>query len=420
MSHRFLCFFSIIGTMLLLSGCWSQKELTELAIITSLGIDKNEKGEYVGSFQIIIPSNVGGMMGSGNGEGTPFIVHTATGNNLVEVSDNLSKKISRKQYFSHTGLVVIGEELATEEGIMPIFDILDRDTDFRTSASIVIAENTSAENIIKTLTPIDRISAENVLKTMQYTQQRTGQNIDVKVNDLIRGFISSSRVPVISSMRLIGDEERIGKMESLQDTLPDVVIEASGLAVIYDGKLVDLLHGDKSRGAVWIMDKIKDTSIFIDWKEKKDAVTFHVIRQKTNISAHIKNKTPSISVHVEAEGNIDGLLVPVNLNDLDEIHRVERKLEEEIKKQLENTIQHMQELKADIFGFGEAVHRSHPKAWRELEKRWNEDHFPEMKVNVRVDAYVRRSGLRNKSFLNEVEINKDRIEKGDMGGEGEN
>ncbi|MEK3887807.1 Ger(x)C family spore germination protein [Bacillus sp. FSL K6-3431] len=405
MSRRLLCLFSITVATLLLSGCWSQKELTELAIVTAFGIDKNEKGEYVGSFQIVIPGNVAGMPGGGSGEGTPFVVHTATGHNLIEVSDQLTKKISRQQYFSHTGLVVISEELAKEEGIMSIFDILDRDVQFRTTASVVIAEDTAAEKIIKTLTSIDKISAENVLKTMKYSEERLGENIDVSVSELIKGLISSSKVPVITGMRLIGDEEQIGKMESLQNTVPDVVIETGGLAVIKDGKLIDWLHGETSKGAVWVMDRIKNTSIFIKWKEKEEAITFQVIRQKTDVSAHIKNKTPSISIHVRAEGDISGLTIPVNLNDPYEIKKIEGKLEEEIKRQIENSVQHMQKEQADIFGFGEAVHRSDPKVWKELKKEWNNDYFPELKVNVKVDTYVRRSGLRNKSFLNEIENN---------------
>lgn len=80
-------------------------------------------------------------------------------------------------------------------------------------------------------------------------------------------------------------------------------------------------------------------------------------------------------------------------------------MEEEIKRQIENSVQHMQKEQADIFGFGEAVHRSDPKVWKELKKEWNNDYFPELKVNVKVDTYVRRSGLRNKSFLNEIENN---------------
>lgn len=71
--NRLMCSLVIIGTTLLLSGCWSKKELTDLAIVAALGIDKNEEGRYVGTLQIINPSNVaGGMQGGGGSQGPPY------------------------------------------------------------------------------------------------------------------------------------------------------------------------------------------------------------------------------------------------------------------------------------------------------------------------------------------------------------
>ena len=34
-----------------------------------------------------------------------------------------------------------------------------------------------------------------------------------------------------------------------------------------------------------------------------------------------------------------------------------------------------------------------------MKKTWNERYFPRLQVKVKVDAFVRRTGLRNKSYL---------------------
>ena len=39
-------FFLLMTSTILLSGCWSKKELTDLAIVAALGVDKTEDGKY--------------------------------------------------------------------------------------------------------------------------------------------------------------------------------------------------------------------------------------------------------------------------------------------------------------------------------------------------------------------------------------
>ena len=166
----------ILAGFALTSGCWSNKELNDLALVSALGIDKNEKGRYVGTFQIVNPANVaGGLQGGGGGQGPAVSVYSTSGDNLVEVSRRASTKISRRLYYAHTNLVVISEELAREEGISKIMDALDRDPEFRETATMVIARETKASDIIKTLTAIDKIPANKVIKTLKLTEKRWGE-----------------------------------------------------------------------------------------------------------------------------------------------------------------------------------------------------------------------------------------------------
>lgn len=46
--------------MFILSGCWSNNELTDLAFVMAVGFDKGEDGKLVGTFQIVNPGNVAG------------------------------------------------------------------------------------------------------------------------------------------------------------------------------------------------------------------------------------------------------------------------------------------------------------------------------------------------------------------------
>ena len=51
----------------LLTGCWNKRELTDIAIVAAIGIDKNPDGGLIGSFQNINPNNVAGILQGGSG-----------------------------------------------------------------------------------------------------------------------------------------------------------------------------------------------------------------------------------------------------------------------------------------------------------------------------------------------------------------
>jgi spore germination protein KC len=408
MNHKWLFLCLMLIGIVLISGCWSNKELNDLALVAALGIDKNEEGRYVGTFQIVNPGNVaGGLQGGGNGEQSPPVtVYTAIGNNLVEVSRRASSKVSRRLYYAHTNLVVISDKLAKEEGIATIFDSLDRDTEFRNTTTVVIARDTKAADLVKTLTPIDKIPANKVIKTLKITEKRWGEHINVDIQEVMKSLVSPGKEPVITGFHLNGNAKQAEKLENIQETTPKATLGASGLAIFKEGKLIDWFQGKTARGAVWGLDKIKATDVNINWIGKKAAIAYQVIRQKTKVSANMKKGQPKISIHVHAEGDIGEVMVPVNLTDPHVMMKIEKALEKEIKKEINDAVQRAQKNKSDIFGFGEAIHRSDPKAWKKLKHDWSDVHFPELEVDVTVDAFIRRTGLRNKSYLSGRENNR--------------
>jgi len=89
-------FLLLILTMtLFLTSCWSKKELTDLAIVSAMGIDKTKDGRYHITLQIINPGNVAGIQGGGGTQSPPITIYSASGDNIVEASRRASGRISR-------------------------------------------------------------------------------------------------------------------------------------------------------------------------------------------------------------------------------------------------------------------------------------------------------------------------------------
>ncbi|WP_245917761.1 Ger(x)C family spore germination protein [Alteribacillus bidgolensis] len=397
----------LLINMIILSGCWSNRELPDLALVSALGIDKAENGQYVGTIQVINPGNVAGGEGTqGTGsESAPITTYTALGGNLTEINRRVSSQVSRRPYYAHTNLLVIGEKLAREEGIAKIFDSLERDPEFRTTTKAVIAtNNTKVEDIISTLTTIDKIPSNKVIKTLESTEQIWGQHLNVDTRDVLSKMATPGQAPIITCFSMEGDEKQGKSLENIQATEPEARLQAAGMAVFKDGKMVDKISGDVSKGTMWLLDKIKATAVSIDWKGETDAIVYHAVRQKTDVKAEVTDKNkPKISVKVSAEGGIGEVAVPVDLSNPQVLSQFQEVLGEKIKQNIMSSIQKAQELKTDFLGFGEAVHRADPKAWKSIKGEWEDSYFPEVEVDITVDAFVRRTGLRNEPLLSNME-----------------
>jgi spore germination protein KC len=394
--ERLMFFLVLIGTALLLSGCWSKKELTDLAIVSAIGIDKNEEGRYVGTMQIINPGNVtSGMQGGGGSQGPPVSIATGTGDSIVELSRRTSRKLSRRLYYAHTNLVVISEDLVREEKISNILDALERDAEFRSTAIIVIAQGTKASDIVKVLTAIEKIPSNKVIKTLKFTEKLWGENISVNMQDAIKTLVSPGKELVVSGFRLSGDVNKGKKMDNTQQTEPSTSIYPGSLAIFKNGKLTDWIDTETARGAVFLLDKIKSSAIGVNWGGKDEAILYELVRQKTKVMAKMEKGKPRVSIDVRAEGNIGEIRVPVDLTNPHVLLKLEKAVEKEIKKEMTKAVKQAQENKSDIFGFGEAIHRADPDYWEKMKSEWNDVYFPQVNTDISVDAFIRRTGLRN-------------------------
>ncbi len=127
---------------------------------------------------------------------------------MTEALRKASMKVSRRLYFAHTNLVVISEKLAREEGLDFVLDNLDRDTEFRTTATMVVAHKTKAENIVKILTPIDKIPSNKVNKTLDFTEAQYGRVVKTNIQDVLKTLAITTKAPVIPGYMMIGDDKK--------------------------------------------------------------------------------------------------------------------------------------------------------------------------------------------------------------------
>lgn len=385
----------------ILTACWNQKELTDLAFVMALGIDKGEDDLYHVSFQLVNPGNVSAGQGGG-GQGLPIAVYKSTGRTMTEAARNATKEVSRRLYYAHTNVVVVSEELAKDRTqFLNLLDSFARDPEFRTTTEILVARDASAEEIVTTLTILDKLPVSKITKEIKSTEAMKGENFSISIDDLIDGIVGSGKEPVLNGYQLIGMKEEANKAENLQKTTTDAFLTADGLAVIKDGALIDWIESKKSRGVLWVLDKAKSTDITLKWKGKKNALSIVPIRSKTKVSTIFKQGKPVINIKIENEGWLSEANTAIDLMDPKTIGKIEKLTEKAIKKEVQISVKEAKRLKCDIFGFGDVVHKANPDLWKKLERDWN-NYFSDLEVNVKVDSYLRREGVRTNPFWSDI------------------
>jgi spore germination protein KC len=385
---------------ILLAGCWNHRELTDIGIVAAVGIDYGKDKRYNMTFQIVNPKNVAGNQQASGISGPAITIYESEGDNLLEAARAASQHVSRQLYFAHTNVLMIGEEVA-RDGLNDILDISIRNPDFRSTATIVIARDSAAEQILKTLTPLDQIPANKIDKTLQFSESRWGENIYLSVGELVPTIYSKGKQAVVSGFIIKGDKEKGSQDTNIQSSRPLAPLNADGIGIFKGGKLITWAEGKTARGINWILNNVKSTVVHVDWKDKKEAFGITINLTKSKVSAKVKNNKPYITVHIDAEGGITEADTFLDLSKAEELIKVQEALRKEIRKQLENSIQFAQNHKSDVFGFGEKVSHVDEDYWKKVEDVWNDEIFPNLEVKVEVDAFIRRTYLISKPFLYE-------------------
>ncbi|WP_041667350.1 Ger(x)C family spore germination protein [Acetohalobium arabaticum] len=140
------------------SGCWSSREFDSLALVKGIGVDLAKEEDRVKfTVQLSKPQEQQGG-GQSGGAAQQFWTTSSTGYSIFEANRNLVKTVGRQPFYSHSEVVIIGEELA-RQGIKPYIDLFNRDPELRRRSYIAIARGEEAEKILQSSHGIESLSA---------------------------------------------------------------------------------------------------------------------------------------------------------------------------------------------------------------------------------------------------------------------
>ncbi|MDM5247917.1 Ger(x)C family spore germination protein [Lysinibacillus sp. G4S2] len=392
------CMLVLLILIPLLTGCWDKRELNELGITLAIGIDK-VGGEYQVTTQVVVPSEISMKTSTGR---SPVILFQEKGETVYEAFRKITKTSPRKIYPGHLRMLVLGEDLA-EEGIAESLELMSRYRELRSDFFVAIAKDRTAEEVLNVRTTIESIPANKMFNSLQTSEASWAATNGIKLDELIASMTSDGKEAVLTGILVTGDQEKGSSKKNVESINPSARIVYDELAVFKKDKLVGWLTERESRGYNGIVNEVQNSVTAISCPEEGKA-TIEIIQADTKMKGKINKGKPEVDVNIKVKGNVGEVECQINLNDLDTIVELEKITEKQMEETVNLTIETLQkQYKSDIFGFGEAIHRSNPKEWKKLKEHWDEE-FAGMTVNVKVDVKLVHTGTEGNSFLEKIEV----------------
>ena len=385
-----LIFFILsLGT----TGCWNRRELPSLAIVLGIGLDNVEDSNKLQmTTQIIktseIKSSASEAGGGGSGEsgaGAYWNVRN-TGESIFATVRDFTHKTSRKLYFPHNKVIIFGRSLA-EQGIREYLDFFVRDQETRFDVFVLVADDRASE-VLDVQPKLEKVPTININDLLE-AQEATSQTSVIKLNQFITRSMSETTAPIAPIIEIRGKGN-------------DQELLVTGTAVFRRDKLIGQMNKEETRGLLWVIDEVKSGIIDVDCPDCEGKVSLEIIRAKSKIASEIGNDKPYIKINIKEEGNIASQSCSCDLVSPDAVAALEEKKSAAIKDEINSALSKAKKLNADIFGFGEVMHQKHLHEWRELKDNWDEI-FPDLEVEIVVEAKLRRSGSIGRSAAPEKE-----------------
>lgn len=392
--NKLLSILTTLTVLLLLTGCWSKKELNELAVATALGIDK-QGDQYHFSVQIINPDS--GAPGKLSSSSSPIFTYSLQANSTFEAYRKVTTAAPRRIYMSHLRIVVIGEELA-KEGISHVMDFLSRDHQMRSDFYILISKEMPAEQILRTITLLEQLPSNKLFDSLEASSSVWGSTVKATLDHFLIEITTEGKSAILSAVTSTGNQKSGDTIENKNKVANNEILEFVGTGVFIKDKLAGWLTQEESKIYNFITGGIKSTIDVIELPEQKGNIALEVIKATSKSKGHFVENKPVIDLKVLVEANIGESLSNIDLTKNHTLKDLEKLEEQKLTNEINILIEKAQQnLHSDFFGFGRTLHRDAPEEWRQWKENWNE-RFANLTVNVQVQVKVKGSGTVTNSY----------------------
>lgn len=355
MGKRIVSIFLVLVFLLSISGCWDAQEINELGFVLSVAIDKAGEG-YKVTAQIAKPDTYSKTPSGGQEKEKPFWLISATGKSIFEAIRNMAAISPRRIFWAHIKVIIIGEALA-KSNIHDVLDFLTRNPELRLRTLIAVTPGDAGR--LLEIVPMMKKDPASDLESVIEHKSLAGKGYRIMLKNFLEDYLDPYANPVASRIILSKNENK-------------PVLELNGAAVFRDNKLAGWLNGQETKGLLWVKNEITGSIMVVNCPYDGRPITVEIKSGETSFQSSVENGIPHYQVKVKATCNLVEQGCATDFSDQKAVRKLEETLALAIKNDIQSTLTAAQDLRVDILGFNEVLHRQHKEEWLQLSKNWPE------------------------------------------------
>lgn len=353
-----LCVLSVLS----LCGCWDYISLNELAVVAGISIDfEKESQSYIMNFEIV------DTQASSTENGVETKIIDSQGQTMFEAVTNAKTKLDSRIYFGVTQVIVLSRQVIQSCGINRVIDFFLRVSEARETVYLAVSEEETAAAVLQTEYTDNVIISHEIAAII---------GKDNKVT------LSTVKMPLYEAYNILNREGKTLTLPLLKkgENNRKPCAQVDGMVAVDKNKIYGKLSPKRARYFLFVIDAVEGGTIDFSNEGNIDALSTEIKSSDTRYSF----STADDGVDYTIKLDIDVFLHELMTKDGEKITigQAEEIIENFVSKQIAGVIDYAQnELKTDIFGFGQHIYRHDSKKWDGLMNNWDL-HFSQMEVRV--------------------------------------
>jgi len=345
--------FILLLGLFILTGCSNYHELNDLAIVSAIGIEKEEE-----KFNVTL--ELYREVKEGNSAKEESLTVSGVGKTIDEAINNSSLMSETLLYFSHIQAIIIDGNYA-KEGISKMMDYLSRNTDFSFVSYVVVTEDKKPSEILKGKDLENEIIGKAIASIFNITEQNSSNFVSNKYDEFLTQYVNKRQDIYLPILKV-----------------KDKKLEIKNMVVFKDDKLVKKLGGLDTKTFGLLINN--NDSLFYKVNYENNDVVLRIYEGKTKF----KIRKGKIIIDIDVKSDIDEIDGNINTLDTKTIETLENKLEGSIKNDVNNLISILKLVKSDALGLQDLVYDTFGN---------DETDWQNFEIEVKVNNNITKKGL---------------------------
>lgn len=409
----------LLLVVFMFNGMRDARELNELSILSAVGVDIDENGEYIITSQVLNTQKSGDS--SGGSGGSSVVVYETKRKSIHEALRDTIEKVPNKLYIAHLELLLISEEAAKNNDIMDTIDFFLRDNEGGNNFMIVIAKDDKPQEILSKLSAISSDPAKSITESIESTYEYEAASTDYLLYDTLDMILNNRRTIVMASISLDKHED-----DSQSDTKEDTkenestsqsstsgssvksssesssgddsekeaasnMFKVTELAYFKDDRLEGYLEKSDAKIYNFLQNRLKSSVMSID--EEEDLIVVEIKEANSKLTPRFEDDHFVIDIDLKIEGAITETGKNVRDNISERFEEYVQKLEDIMKGKIEDAIDNYKnKYEEDIVGFEDLIYKKLNSKYKEIEDDFKDKYFKSIVVNVNVELKLPQQG----------------------------